>query len=140
MANICLYKIMVKGTEKACNFLAEAMPQYNDSFEILTEEGTPEDFTLVFQGDCKWSVDAYTKPMADPKPWTEAELDATDPYDHWCTTLKDKSILLDCEILCVSMDIDDGEEPLYEHWNRGQLIYGSDFPEIIEITADDYDW
>lgn len=138
MANICLYRIQVKGTEKACRFLTEAMPQYCDSFEILDEYGTPDDFTLSFQGDCKWSVDAYTEDMNDPKPWTEAELDAADPYDHWGTTLKDKSILLNCEIWCASMDIDDGVEPDFEHWKRGNLIYGGDWPELIDISPEDF--
>ena len=57
MANICLYKIKVKGTKTACYALVNMMPLYSWEKEYLSEEGTDEDYTLVFSGACKWSVD-----------------------------------------------------------------------------------
>ena len=68
MANICLYKIKVKGSKKACYKLVDMMPLYSGEKEYISEEGTDEDFTLVFTGDCKWSVDCYTKFEKDLKP------------------------------------------------------------------------
>ena len=75
MANICLYKIKVKGSKKACYKLVDMMPLYSGEKEYISEDGTDEDFTLVFTGDCKWSVDCYTKFEKDLKPYTEEELD-----------------------------------------------------------------
>ena len=43
MANICLYKIKVRGTRDACYALINMMPLYSWEKEILSEEGTDED-------------------------------------------------------------------------------------------------
>ena len=74
MANVCLYKIKVKGSKKACYKLVDMMPLYSGDKEYLSAEGTEEDFTLVFLGDCKWSVDSYTVFEDKLKPYTEEEL------------------------------------------------------------------
>ena len=50
------------------------MPLYSGDKEYLSAEGTEEDFTLVFLGDCKWSVDSYTVFEDKLKPYTEEEL------------------------------------------------------------------
>ena len=55
------------------------MPLYSGDKEYLSAEGTEEDFTLVFLGDCKWSVDSYTVFEDKLKPYTEEELDTLCP-------------------------------------------------------------
>ena len=136
MANICLYKIKVKGRQQACYALVNMMPLYSSEKDYLLEEGTEDDFTLVFTGDCKWAVDCYTSPMKDPKPFTQEELDAVNDGDHWDKTLKDKSILLDCEIFCNSKDIDDSCWSVYEHYNRGKKI-NDECPKELHISISD---
>ena len=139
MANICMYKIKVKGRQKACYAFVNMMPSYSYEKEYLEEEGTDEDFTLVLRGDCKWSVSSYTTPMTDPKPFTEEELDAICDGDHWDKTLRDKSILLDCEIFCNSKDIDDSCWAVYEHYDRGKVIY-DECPKELHLKRNrDYD-
>lgn len=132
MANICVYKIKVRGTETACYRLVDMMPLYCGETEYLSEEGSSDDFTLIFKGDCKWSVDAYTSPLSDPQPLSINEIEAITHGDHWDVTLQDKSILLGCEIFCNSMDVDDSFEPIYEHYNKGEVIY-DECPEELYI-------
>lgn len=123
MANICLYKIKVKGSKLACESLMYMMPLYSWEYDVLSSEGTEDDYTMVFTGACKWSVDSYTQPLKDPKPWTREELEAIEEhYEHWYHTLRDKSVLLDCEIFCNSKDIDSGCWAQFEHYNRGKEI------------------
>jgi hypothetical protein len=134
-----MYKIKVKGRQKACYALVNMMPLYSYEKEYLTEEGTEDDFTLVFKGDCKWSVSSYTSPMTDPKPFTEEELDAVEDGDHWDKNLRDKSILLDCEIFCNSKDIDDSCWAIYEHYDRGRVIRDECPKELHIKRGRDYD-
>ena len=83
MANICLYKIKVRGRKRACYALVDMMPLYSWEKEYLREEGTEDDFELVFLGACKWAVDCYTSKMKNPVPFTEEELNAVGDGDHW---------------------------------------------------------
>jgi hypothetical protein len=98
------------------------MPLYTGEKEILFEEGTENNFTLIFTGDCKWSVDAYTSPLSEPKPLSPEEVDVIDDGDYWNVNLRDKSILLNCEIFCNSKDIDDCCWAIYEHYDKGKII------------------
>jgi hypothetical protein len=139
MANICLYKIKVKGRQRACYALVDMMPLYSWEKEYLDEEGTEDDFTLVFLGACKWGVDCYTSPLKDPKPFTDEELNAVQDGDHWDKTMRDKSILLDCEIFCNSKDIDDSCWSVYEHYNRGKIIRDECPKELHIKRGRDYD-
>ena len=132
MANICLYKIKVKGRKRACYALMDMMPLYSGEKYVLSEEGTEDDYTLVFLGDCKWSVSAYTKKLPEVRTFTQEELDAVSDGDYWETTLSDKSVLLDCEIFCNSKDIDDSCWSVFEHYDRGQKIF-DECPKELHI-------
>lgn len=139
MANVCLYKIKVKGTKKACYKLVDMMPLYSGDKEYLSAEGTEEDFTLVFLGDCKWSVDSYTVFEDKLKPYTEEELDKVSDGFGWNYPLINKSTLLNCEIFCNSKDIDDKCYSNYVHYNRGKEIF-DECPKELHIKAGrDYD-
>lgn len=140
MANVCLYKIKVKGTQKACYALVNMMPLYSGEKEYISEEGTETDFTLVFQGDCKWAVDSYTQPMTNPVAFTEEELDQVQDGDHWGVTLKDKSILLNCEIFCNSKDIENPGYADYVHYDKGDVIYDECPTELHIKRGRDYDY
>ena len=135
MANICVYKIKVRGNQTACYRLINMMPLYCGEKEILSEEGTADDFTLVFKGDCKWSVDAYTKELDDPQPLPLEEIDEIDDGDHWDKTLRDKSVLLGVEIFCNSKDVDDSCWAVFEHYNKGVAIYDK-CPKELHIKRD----
>ena len=139
MANICLYKIKVKGRQRACYALVDMMPLYSWEKEYLSEEGTEDDFELIFLGACKWAVDSYTSKMNNPVPFTDEELNAVQDGDHWDKTLKDKSVLLDCEIFCNSKDIDDPSYAYYEHYDRGVAIYDECPKELHIKRGRDYD-
>jgi hypothetical protein len=139
MANICMYKIKVVGTKQACYALVNMMPLYSYEKEFLSEDGNDNEFTLVFTGDCKWGVDCYTSAMTNPKPFTKEELDAVCDGDHWDKTLRDKSVLLDCEIFCNSKDIDDSCWSIFEHYNRGKEIRDECPKELHIKRGRDYD-
>ena len=139
MANICLYKIKVKGRKKACYAMVNMMPLYSWEKEYVSEDGTDDDFELIFSGACKWGTSAYTSPMTNPMPFTDEELNAVQDGDHWDKTLRDKSILLDCEIFCNSKDIDDYCMAIFEHYNRGKTI-NDECPKELHIKRGrDYD-
>ena len=140
MANICLYKIKVRGRKRACYALVDMMPLYSWEKEYLSEEGTEDDFELIFLGACKWSVDCYTTKMKNPVPFTEEELNAVGDGDHWDKTLKDKSVLLDCEIWCNSKDIDACGCACYEHYNRGKEVNDETPKELHIKRGRDYDF
>ena len=115
------------------------MPLYSWEKEYLKEEGTEDDFELIFLGACKWGVDCYTSKMKNPVPFTEEELNAVGDGDHLDKTLKDKSVLLDCEIWCNSKDIDDSSWAVYEHYNRGRVIRDECPKELHIKRGRDYD-
>ena len=50
MANICLYKVMVKGPKLNCYKLVDMMPLGDWEKDYLFEEGTDDNFTLIFIG------------------------------------------------------------------------------------------
>ena len=139
MANICMYKIKVKGKKQACYAFINMMPSYSYEKEILDESGTEDDYELILRGDCKWSVSSYTSAMENPQPFTQEELDEIQDGDHWDKTLKDKSVLLDCEIFCNSKDIDDSSWAIYEHYNRGETIRDTCPKELHIKRGRDYD-
>ena len=140
MANICLYKIKVKGTKAACYALVNMMPLYSWEKDYLSEEGTDEDFTLVFSGACKWSVSAYTTKQEGLVPYTTAEIEAVEDGDGWHICLQDKSLLLGVDLYCNSKDIDDSCWSVYEHYNKGKEVY-DDCPKELHIKRGrDYDF
>lgn len=139
MANICLYKIKIQGSQTACYKFIDMMPAYNRDKDILFEEGTDDNYTLIMIGDCKWSVSAYTNKMENPQPFTNDELNAIEDGDHWDKTLRDKSVLLNCEIWCNSKDIDESSWAIYEHYNRGAVIRDECPKELHIKRGRDYD-
>lgn len=139
MANLCLYKIKVNARKKACYALIDMMPLYDWDKEILLEEGTDDDYTIIFTGGCKWGVDYATKKIEGLKPFTEEELDAVRDGDHWGYPLRDKSLALNADIYCNSKDIGDSRKPVYEHYSCGKKI-NDKCPEDINIERGlDYD-
>lgn len=139
MANICMYKIKVIGRQQACYAFIDMMPSYSYEKEILEESGTEDNYELILKGDCKWSVSSYTSPMSNPMPFTQEELDAVQDGDHWDKTLRDKSVLLDCEIFCNSKDIDDSCWAIYEHYDKGKVIHDECPKELHIKRGRDYD-
>ena len=75
MANICLYKVLVKGKKKVCLKLLNIMS--GDYNEILRSDGTEDEYEILFRGECNWDVDAYTVEGLVTRPYTEDEIDKT---------------------------------------------------------------
>lgn len=148
MANICLYKIIVKGTRDACYALVNMMPLYSGEKECIEESGTDQEYSLFFTGDCKWNVDAYTSwDETKTGPYTPEEIANIQDGFGWNFPLKQKSLLLDCEIFCNSKDIDGGGWADYVHYNKGEEILdecpkelhikrGREYGEVYVIGAD----
>lgn len=139
MANICLYKIKVTGTKLVCEKLIDMMPLYSWEKEIISENGTNTNYTIIFSGACKNYVDCYTKKSKDLKPYTLEEIKKIQDGDGWDYPLLDKSILLDCDIQCNSKDIDSMCYAYYEHYNKGKQIYDECPKELHIKRGRDYD-
>lgn len=140
MANICLYKIKLKGSKKACEAFMYVMPSYGMDFEIFIEEGTEDNYTLGFTGDCKWSVSAYTSTHDDVELLTEDILNDYEKLDkYYYYPLEEKSVLFNLEIFCNSKDIDDGGYAYYEHYKDGKRIFDECPKELHIKRGRDYD-
>ena len=139
MANICLYKIKVKGTKDACYALINMMPLYSWEKDILSEEGEDDDYTLIFTGACKWSTSSYTQHTDGLVPYTPEQVKNVQDGDGWDICMRDKSLLLNCEIFCNSKDIDDSCYAVFEHYNRGKEIFDECPKELHIKRGRDYD-
>ena len=139
MANICLYKVMVKGPKLNCYKLVDMMPLGDWEKDYLFEEGTDDNFTLIFIGGCKWAVDYRTSRHRDIVPFTKEQIEAIQDGDYWEYPLNEKSILLGVDIMCNSKDIDDSCWAEYEHYNKGKAIYDECPKELHIKKGRDYD-
>jgi len=143
MANICEYKVIVKGKKNACYAFYGSMSSLNNKL-IIEEEGTDEEYLMKFQGDCKWSVDAYCEPWDGefpvllPEDFSDACSKAED--DYWYKTVRDRSKMFEVEVWCNSADVDFPVQEYFEHYINGENA-GGICPEelkVIEATDDGY--
>ena len=146
MANICKYKVIVKGRKNACYAFYGSMPAYNYN-NIIEESGTDENYTLRFSGDCKWSVEQYSKawegsfPVVLPDNPDEAMKEAQEKYCN--IFVQDRSQMFNVEVLCNSAGIEDfdpaeGPEEIFEHYINGLDIYDDCPSELrFEVECED---
>jgi hypothetical protein len=110
MANICFYKVKIKGKKNACYALYGSMACYSDKW-IESESGTFDDYTMIIQGDCKWGVDCYCKlwdgeyPVPIPTDPQAAYQEGEDKY--WYRFLEERSAMFEVEVWCNSLGEDD---------------------------------
>lgn len=138
MANVCIYKGIVKGKQNACMALIGSMPCFGEKdWDVLVDGGEENNWEISFEGNCKWSVDSYCEPWTGPFPVEipedaeEAELFAMEHYvDH---TLQDRSKMFEVEVLCVSADGDCSCEGKHEHYLNGKSI--PDYPFETDRVA-----
>ncbi len=109
MADICDYKIIVKGKKNACYAFYGATPAYNVK-EIIKESGTEDKYTLQFSGDCKWMIDSYCEPWSGPFP-VEIPEDFNEAMNkgefEYCDILmQDRSKVFNVEVYCISINTD----------------------------------
>lgn len=142
MANICEYHIKVTGKKNACYALFGSLAVYDDKC-IETESGTNDNYSLAFQGTCKWAVDMYTKPFEGS--YDDIVIPEDSEAAEECGSsfqgipLKEKSKLFNVEVWCNSIDIDDPMGIFSEHYISGEkspLSYG-EMPD--EIKMDEYE-
>ena len=121
MANYCDYKVIVKGKKNACYAFFGSM-SCCDSKWVIDESGTDDDYTLLFEGNCKWAVDAYCTPWDGPFP-VELPKDYQEAYNeaeenYWYNTVRERSKMFNVEVLCNSADVEDYFEDaeIYEHY------------------------
>ena len=141
MANICEYKVIVKGKKNACYAFYGSTSNFGGK-EIDHGEGTDDDYTLYYNGDCKWSIDSYCSPFKGEKPvqlpenFEEAEEAGENLY--WYNTVQERSEMFQVEVQCCSADIEDYDEDgpynIYEHYINGKACKDNyaDFEDIPE--------
>jgi hypothetical protein len=146
VANCCSYKVIVKGKKNACYAFFGSMPCM-DGKQISREFGTDENYTVKFNGGCKWSVDAYCTPWQGNFPVKLPE-DAKEACNEAWEKYRDKSVqerskMFEVEVMCNSADIDDydpefGLGELYEHYINGEDV-GGECPDdlVIEFIDDE---
>ena len=159
MADICDYRIKVKGPKNACYAFMGSTSRYDD-VDIINEYGSEDNYILVFKGCCKWAIDMYChdfegeKPVVLPNDANEAYAQAENLY--WYHTVKERSEMFEVEVWCNSgssetfesaiddllesgeLTLDDIKENdeftpyMYEHYNCGNEIF-DEMPEEINI-------
>lgn len=138
MANICEYKVIVKGKRNACMAFFGSMSCLDDKW-IVSETGTDDEYTVFFQGDCKWSVDSYCNPWTGSFP-VELPDDPDEAYqfaenNYWYHTVQERSKMFNVEVLCNSADIDDYTGDYFEHYINGKPVY-DDCPQELVVDPD----
>ena len=160
MADFCDYKIKVRGKKNACYAFMSSTSAVDDR-EIINEFGSDDDYTLLFKGCCKWSIDSYCKKFHGEKPVIlPGNLD--DVIDeaenkYWYHTVQERSEMFGVEVWCNSGSVEtfesciaelleSGEVTLeeikeneefspyeYQHYNCGKEIW-DDMPEEIAMN------
>lgn len=136
MANICEYRVIVKGKKNACYALYGSMPVM-DGICIVNEYGTNEDYTIHFVGSCAWYVDHHVdgiwlgkEIVTLPEDSQEARAEAV-KYARY--SLLDRTKIFGVEVFCNSVDIDGApNSPQFVHYVNGEWGTGI-CPEEIEI-------
>ncbi len=127
MANICDFKIHVRGTKKAALMLyatAVAAPYEGD---IDYEGGTDDEYIIHFSGSCKWGIDAYCEKRWNKKPIDLSAIDEetirsneelAGKYSQY--KMKAKSGMFQCEVEVIAFD-EEGEYS-FSHYKDGVLL------------------
>ena len=131
MANICKYKVIVKGKKDACYALYWSM-SVMDGISIEDEGGSDDDYMIRFEGNCKWTVDAYCKPWDGS---FDVDIPATleDALKYRGITVQERSRLFKVEVLCNSADMVEEDYELYEHYISGDRISSGGCPEELKV-------
>lgn len=137
MANICEYHILVRGRRNACHALFGGQSVLDEKW-ITNESGSDEDCSLVFQGTCKWYVDAYTSPyLGSPELTIPADPQDAELFGEgfWGVSLQEKSRLFDVEVWCNSIDIDSPVAIFSNHYICGESndVSYEDMPQEIVL-------
>lgn len=137
MANLCKFKIIVKGRANACAAFYTSTPSYG--LTIVEERGTEDDHYLRFEGSCKWAVDYCSKKWDGPCPVTlpagirEAGAKAMRDYSDY--SMQDRSRMFRVEVLCNSADLDNYDGAYFVHYKNGATIFDK-APEELAIRAE----
>ena len=136
MADICDYKIKVKGPKNACYAFMGSTSKYDD-VDIINEYGSDDNYILIFKGCCKWAIDMYChdfkgeKPVALPRDANEAYAQAEDLY--WYHTVKERSEMFQVEVWCNGGSPETFESAIAEILESGELTL-DDIKENNEFT------
>ena len=124
MANYCGYKGIIKGPKNACYGAFGCLEAYDDK-QIVQGVGTPENYTLRFEGNCKWSMQHYAKPWTGswqyqiPEDPMDALMYAEENHD---LRLADISRLYQVELLCNWGAFETDNRTTFEHYVLGKKV------------------
>lgn len=124
MANYCDYKGIIKGPKNACYGAFGCLEAYDDK-QIVQGVSTPENYTLRFEGNCKWSMQHYAKPWTGswqyqiPEDPMDALMYAEENHD---LRLADISRLYQVELLCNWGAFETDNRTTFEHYVLGKKV------------------
>ncbi len=137
MANICLFKGMIKGKKINCEKFLDVF-LVEDIIDYICD-GTKEDYTIIFCSDCKWGICAYANNKDDVKPLSEEDIEKVSNDDinkYTKYRLVDFAVLFDLDIRIFVM-YEDGYETDYFHYNKAQKI-DDKVPKELVITKNEF--
>jgi hypothetical protein len=145
VADYCDYKVIVKGKKNACYAFYGSMPCYDDKW-IESKSGTDDDYTLYFQGNCKWAVDyscgLYKGSLPIDLPENADAAYAMGENHYIGFTVKERSRMFNVEVLCNSADEEIGIlGAFFEHYKNGEKINDECPEELREgcLSPSDFD-
>lgn len=125
MANYCDYKGILKGRKNACYGAFGCFNAYEDK-QIVKESGTPEDYVLQFEGNCKWSMEYYAKPWTGSWQYQipEDPMEALEYAEghHHDMRLADICRLYQVELLCNWGTFETSRQTTYVHYDRDKRV------------------
>lgn len=125
MANYCDYKGILKGRKNACYAAYGCFQAYDDKW-IVKEYGTSDDYFLQFEGNCKWSIQHYSRSWKEPKPITipenPEEAFAYTEKNYQDLALADICQLFQVELLCNWGVFEEGNNATFVHFIRNIKI------------------
>ena len=125
MANICNYEIHAKGNKKAVLFFYTTL-QTLDYKQITHKEGNDDEYILWIKGNCKWSLDYFCEEKKNVVIQLnefdeDTILDERIGFDYWYLTMRQKSEILNIEILAHSWS-DESQYDQFDHYKDGNLL------------------
>ena len=137
MKNICFYKIKVNGTRNTCYALVKMIPVHNSKKEIIFRSGTRKKYTLIFTGSCYDNIDFNTTKQLGLEPFFDDENKNIEEGDFWKMPLENKSLVLNADIYCNTLNLKSPNKINYKHYKNGEIITDK-CPEDIYIKEEDY--
>lgn len=137
MANICQYRIKVRGNKDNCEAFVLTMPLYTSEYSFEWQGVVDGKYEIIFSGDCKNYPDSYTKKHSNINKKTAEEIielkENNNLDEFWEYPLVEKSYIFDVEVWCCSSYEEYPHTEDYVHYCDGNECPDLDAPPFVSF-------